>query len=135
MSEENQEQQKTGPDLGQPEFNEEPEVEVLLSAEKTSEQQTETPISEIVSTTSLMIFGFVATRRGPHWALSEQEATELGKKLEAVLLKYFPEVETGPEVALIVTVAGVMGPRLIADQIQGMNNDENGKKTEPPAQE
>ncbi len=69
-------------------------------------------------------FDLVATRRGEHWRLSEQERQLIGENLDAVLAKYLPGVNMGPEASLAVVLAAVVMPRLRADmQAQGQEAD------------
>lgn len=61
-------------------------------------------------------FGVVAGRRGAHWKLSSEEAQQLGTATDKVLEKYLPDIQTGPEVALVLTAGMVFLPRLMTDQ-------------------
>ncbi|WP_269619949.1 hypothetical protein [Zhongshania sp. BJYM1] len=61
-------------------------------------------------------FGVVASRRGDHWKLKSEEAAQLGTATDKVLQKYLPDLQTGPEVALVLTAAMVMLPRIMTDQ-------------------
>lgn len=61
-------------------------------------------------------FGVVAGRRGAHWKLSSEEAQQLGAATDAVLQKYLPDIQTGPEVALVLTAGMVFLPRIMTDQ-------------------
>ncbi len=75
----------------------------------------------------------VATRRGDHWKLSDDEAKALGGALDAVVQKYIPDMESSPEFALVAVSLAVIGPRVMADmQMQNAANDEgkDGDKSE-----
>lgn len=63
-----------------------------------------------------MGFGVVATRRGEHWKLSGEEAEQLGVATDRVLAKYLPDMQTGPEVALVLTAGMVFLPRMMLDK-------------------
>lgn len=69
-------------------------------------------------------FGLVASRRGNHWALSDEEAEQFGGALGAVLDKYCPDIEGGPEYALIVAAGMVIAPRFLIDKRLEAANDE-----------
>ena len=58
------------------------------------------------------VFGLVSLRAGKHWQLHDDEAAEIGKDTDAVLTKYFGESKIGPELALVLTSAAVIGPRV-----------------------
>lgn len=73
----------------------------------------------------------VAARRGDHWILRPEEAESVGQAAGAVLDKYVPNVEAGPEFALVMVCLTVFGPRAMADiqmQGQGGNAAEQGKQ-------
>lgn len=61
-------------------------------------------------------FGFLAARRGDHWALSPDESEQLGAATGAVLDKYVPDLEAGPEWALIGVSMMVVLPRIMMDR-------------------
>jgi len=69
-------------------------------------------------------FGVVASRRGDHWKLQSEEAKQLGTATDKVLQKYLPDMQTGPEVALVLTAAMVMLPRIMLDQQLAADKDE-----------
>lgn len=79
---------------------------------------------EMCATCLSVGFGLVASRRGDHWALSDQESEQLGGALGAVLDKYCPDIEGGPEYALIVAAGMVVVPRLLIDKKVKAANDE-----------
>ena len=58
------------------------------------------------------VFGLVSLRAGKHWQLHDDEAAEIGRDTDAVLTKYFGESKIGPELALVLTSAAVIGPRV-----------------------
>lgn len=69
--------------------------------------------------TSLLMIGFnlVGSRRGGHWNLTPEEATETGNALGAVLDKYFPDLsEQGVEITAVMTCAMVLTPRIMQDK-------------------
>lgn len=61
------------------------------------------------------VFAVLAARRGDHWMLSEGEAMSLGGAVAAVLDKYVPDMESGPEFALVMVSLTVIGPRAMTD--------------------
>lgn len=61
-------------------------------------------------------FGIVAGRRGAHWALSDEESGQLGEAMGAVLDKYVPDMEGGPEFALVVAAGMIVVPRIMVDR-------------------
>jgi hypothetical protein len=61
-------------------------------------------------------FDLVAKRRGEHWAIDTAEAGALGEAADRVLAKYLPDLQTGPEVALMLTGAAILLPRFLADR-------------------
>lgn len=73
------------------------------------------PVGELIATVAMLGFGFMAKRRGEHWNLSPAEAEQLGNATAAVLDKYVPNVQAGPEVALLIVGVTVLAPRLMMD--------------------
>ncbi|MBC54109.1 MAG: hypothetical protein CMQ34_09795 [Gammaproteobacteria bacterium] len=63
-----------------------------------------------------VIFTLMAGRRGDHWMLSDKESEMLGNALAAVLDKYIPKMQGGPEATLIVVTLLIVGPRAMADR-------------------
>lgn len=63
-----------------------------------------------------LAFGLLADRRGPHWALSKTETDQLGSAVGAVLDKYLPDINTGTEIVLVVSLLVIVGPRVAADK-------------------
>lgn len=79
----------------------------------------------------------VAVRRGDHWQLSQEESEDVGNALAAVIDKYVPDMEAGPEFALVVTCGAVFGPRLLTDlsQVQqGEGSADADQRESKPAQ-
>lgn len=70
------------------------------------------------------VFGLVSLRAGKHWQLHDDEAAEIGKDTDAVLAKYFGESKIGPELALVLTSAAVIGPRVALTM--AMQNQQQG---------
>lgn len=68
----------------------------------------------------------VASRKGEHWLLKEAESEAVGDALAAVMDKYMPDMDAGPEMALVVTVGMVFGPRLLADLSQAETDKDAG---------
>lgn len=63
-----------------------------------------------------VLFSVAANWRGPHWALKEGEAEILGGPLGEFIDKHAPDVNAGPEVALIFAALLIAGPRFLADK-------------------
>lgn len=62
-----------------------------------------------------VVFGVMAVRRGDHWNLNDEEAGLMGGALGGVLDKYAPNMQTGPEAALVLAGLLIVGPRIAAD--------------------
>ena len=71
------------------------------------------------------VFALLASKRGAHWALSPEESTELGGAAGAVLDKYCPNMQGGPEISLLMVAAMVVVPRYMAEQKQVQEEGEN----------
>lgn len=85
-------------------------------------------------------FGFLASRRGEHWALSPDESEQLGSATGAVLDKYVPDLESGPEWALVGVSMMVILPRVMLDRQamekqQQQQGEKNGSESSPGAAE
>ncbi len=65
-----------------------------------------------------VVCNVVSARRGDHWQLKPEESEAVGDAAAAVLDKYVPNVEAGPEFALVMVCLGVFGPRLLVDMSQ-----------------
>ncbi len=61
-------------------------------------------------------FTLLAKVRGPHWAIEEDDARDAGIAYGAVVDKYFPDIEIGPELAALMITAGLFGPRIAVDR-------------------
>lgn len=48
----------------------------------------------------------------PAWNVTDMECGMLGETYGAVIDKYFPDLDLGPELAAVVTTAIVFGPRM-----------------------
>lgn len=82
---------------------------------KDEPEQPELGAAEITFILSIT-FDLVAKRRGEHWKLAEEEAQSLGVATDRVLQKYLPDIQTGPEVALALTGAAILLPRIALDK-------------------
>ena len=63
-----------------------------------------------------VVCNVVSARRGDHWKLKPEESEAVGDAAAAVLDKYVPDVEAGPEFAFVMVCLGVFGPRMLADK-------------------
>lgn len=88
--------------------------------------------ADICSTVVALLFGIVAARRGEHWNLGADEQKALGEALGAVVDKYLPNMDTGPEAALVITAAIIIAPRLAVDR---QESDKEPEKPAAPVQE
>lgn len=61
-------------------------------------------------------FELIAARKGAHWKMSLDEATEAGKAYGAVIDKYYPDTMIGVEVTAITVTAMVLIPRMAIDR-------------------
>lgn len=78
-------------------------------------------IAGLVST----ICTLVATRRGEHWKLTEDEAAMFGAAADPVIRKYAPDMEASPEFTLIAVTLAVFAPRVMTDlKLQEAANDD-----------
>lgn len=76
------------------------------------------PPQELVDAISGVLqitFGILVKVRGSHWALSPQEVTTASIAYAAVVHKYFPDMEIGPEAAAIAVTGMIVLPRIVAD--------------------
>lgn len=62
------------------------------------------------------LFVVISARRGAHWALSPEESANLGSAAGRVLDKYVPNMNAGPEAALLLLCAMAVMPRLALDR-------------------
>lgn len=80
-------------------------------------------------------FQIVAVRRGAHWALSDDEARNLGEATGAVVDKYVSLEMIGPELTLLVVAGMVVAPRMALDSVEDEKQEaESGKKPEQRAE-
>lgn len=76
-------------------------------------------------------FAILAARLGDHWALTEKEVAMLAEPTVAVIEKYAPGAQMGPEAALIAAAVIVIAPRLmVKPPIEG---ELDGDKSQHPA--
>jgi hypothetical protein len=81
------------------------------------EDQSEISTGEMCSSLLMIGFNLIGSRRGDHWNLSQEEASETGNAVGAVLDKYFPDMSNqGIEITAVMTCAMVLTPRLMADK-------------------
>lgn len=83
--------------------------------------------AKMCATCFTVVFGILAGRRGNHWALTAEESEQLGAATGAVLDKYCPDIEGGPEYALVVAAGMVVLPRVMMDKKLAADNDDGGK--------
>lgn len=86
----------------------------LVAAGQPSEDSIKT--AELCGGAWSMVMGLIASRAGDHWALSEAEAQELGNTTGAMLDKYFPNFEGGPEMMFLGAMGVVFLPRYMQHQ-------------------
>ena len=85
--------------------------------EGVKDQAIPTPSTADILAPMLQIsFGLIAAKRGAHWALSDEEATEAGRAYGEVMDKHFPEVTVGPEITAIMVTLAIVGPRAMQDK-------------------
>lgn len=90
-----------------------------MAGQHEAAEQPDMSTGELCSSLLMIGFNLVASRRGQHWQLSPDEATETGNALGAVLDKYFPDLSNqGVEITAVMTVGMVLTPRLMADKQQ-----------------
>lgn len=89
-----------------------------LAAGQDSPKVTEVSTGELCTGCFQLAFSVMASRKGEHWALKQEEAEALGNSFGAVLDKYWPGLDLGPEVALLGAAAMVMMPRIAEDKKQ-----------------
>lgn len=96
-------------------------LEAMISAEEPAAKAEQPTVAGMTSGQlwSVLIsvgFSVAASRRGGHWALSPDEAEQLGEAAGAVADKYMPDMEAGPEYALLGAVFMVCLPRVMEDR-------------------
>jgi hypothetical protein len=74
------------------------------------------------------VFEVLAVRLGDHWRLDPKEAKAIAEPAVAVLDKYLPDFESGPELALVASLGMVVLPRAL-QQKQIAQQTENDKET------
>lgn len=72
--------------------------------------------AEACSTLLLITFELIAARKGAHWKMDEAEAREAGKAYGALLDKYYPDMQLGPEAAAVTVTAMIFLPRVAMDK-------------------
>ncbi|TXR52059.1 hypothetical protein [Reinekea thalattae] len=76
-------------------------------------------IAELSTKFSGIGFGIAANKRGPHWALNDDDSRQLGVAIAQVIYKYMPDMENlGPVGNLTVVSAMIVGPRFMLDAMQ-----------------
>lgn len=83
--------------------------------------------AQMCATCFAVVFGILAGRRGNHWALTNEESEQLGSATGAVLDKYCPDIEGGPEYALVVAAGMVVLPRVMMDKKLAADSEDGGK--------
>lgn len=81
---------------------------------------------EIIAPILQITFGLIASRRGAHWALTDQEAIEAGNAYGAVMDKYFPDAPMGPEVTAVIVTLAIVGPRVGEDKRKAAAAEKEG---------
>lgn len=104
------------------------QVKVKAEEEKTSKKQTESIMMMGLLLTG--VFEVLAVRLGDHWRLDQREASAIAEPAIAVIDKYVPNFENGPELALVAATAMVVVPRVMAQQ-QIREGGNNGDQSEP----
>jgi hypothetical protein len=104
--------------LGRPDFgdflDEEPEIgesDVPKSNKKTASLG----VGEAIAGLSVIFCKFISSKKGEHWALSQEEALELGQASEDVILEYFPNAEASPLLILGGVSLAIVAPRMMVD--------------------
>lgn len=120
-------------ELGAPDFS---EVDAVLAGTPavsgTPPEAVAAPdqLGEAIGGIAMLVFGIVARRSGPHWALSAPEAAELGSASAAVIHKYMPGAEASPEVRLVLVAGAIVGPRLLIGMMDKPKEGADGEKTD-----
>jgi hypothetical protein len=73
------------------------------------------PIGDTIAMVAGMAMSFVATRKGEHWRLNQDEAAELSTASQSVCDEYMPDFEMSPTWLLVGVVGAIAAPRLIID--------------------
>ncbi|GGX52278.1 hypothetical protein [Saccharospirillum salsuginis] len=82
-------------------------------------------------------FGVVAKKRGDHWQITPDDGHRLGVATAQVIHRFIPDFDNvGPVGNLAIVAAGLIGPRIMLDAVQGRpkrqdkqqsTNDEGGE--------
>jgi hypothetical protein len=75
----------------------------------------------------VVTFSLLAKMRGDHWKLDADSANEAGAAYAAVLLKYFPNIQSGPEITAILITAALVAPRVMIDKAQAAQREAEAK--------
>ena len=112
----------------------EPEQEYIPKDEPAEGPQKPTETAEIIAPILQITFGVVAARRGAHWALTNEEAVELGRAYGAVLDKYFPDAadKFGVELTAVMVTLAAFGPRIIEDKRKAAEEEAARAKEQAP---
>jgi len=70
------------------------------------------------------VFEVLAVRLGDHWRLDPKEAKAIAEPAVAVLDKYLPDFESGPELALVASVGMVVMPRVLKQKQLAQQDEE-----------
>jgi hypothetical protein len=105
------------PDLGEPDFSnfmDDDTIEidshhVGSSSHASGAQGSSLPIGDTIA------MSFVASRKGEHWRLNQDEAAELSTASQSVCDEYMPDFEMSPTWLLVGVVGAIAAPRLIID--------------------
>lgn len=74
-------------------------------------------------------FSVAAKKRGPHWAVEQDDARRLGVAIAQVVHRYMPDFDNvGPVGNLCIVGATMIGPRLMLDAMQGGQRKQQDKK-------
>lgn len=111
----------------------------LMQAETETEPESEGPqgqdpdkypydpmLAQMCSTVGGVGFGIVASRRGPHWALKQEEANDLGVAAAQALAYYLPATDFGPGMKLFFVLSGITGMRVMTDVMNKNKPEEEG---------
>jgi hypothetical protein len=111
------------PNLGEPDFSnfmDDDTIEIDShhvggSSHESGAQNSSLPIGDTIAMVAGMAMSFVATRKGEHWRLNQDEAAELSTASQSVCDEYMPDFEMSPTWLLVGVVGAIAAPRLIID--------------------
>ena len=115
------------PDLGEPDFSafmDDDTIEIEAhhvggrsgsTGEDSGAGGRSLPVGETIAMIAGMAMSFVASRKGEHWRLSQDEASELSHASQAVCDEYMPDFEMSPTWMLAGVCGAIAAPRLIID--------------------